>query len=95
MDLREKIKMKVAMSYPQIHWTPCDMPEVIKQIKVTPDTIIATTDYYNVFTDDGIEHERVYREYYKDSGWRWVNSYADRDHRYIDDSKVVAFIKAL
>jgi hypothetical protein len=42
----------VAMSYPQIHWTPCDMPEVIKQIKVTPDTIIATTDYYNVFTDD-------------------------------------------
>lgn len=31
MDLKKNIELWVENNYPQIHWTPCDMPEVIEQ----------------------------------------------------------------
>lgn len=94
MDLKKNIELWVENNYPQIHWTPCDMPEVIEHIKVTSDTILASAGSYVVFTDDGNRHLGSFREYYK-GVWRWRSRYTDKEHRYIDDNRVVAFIETI
>lgn len=94
MDEKRKVDIEcwVRQNYPQIQYTPCEMPEVLggERYEIVKDTVLATTTNYIIFYKDK-GHDSAYRQYYNGK-WSWV---VDGVPRHVSDEDVVAFIEKL
>lgn len=92
MDEKRKgeIEWWVKQNYPQIQYTPCEMPEVLggEIYEIVENTVLATTTNYIIFYKDK-GYDSAYRQYYNGK-WSWV---VEGVPHHVPDEIVVAFIE--